>query len=262
MAGSPVERLAPMTALRVLDTAVDVVRFRSGRILGLSAVVVVPVVVVPNMLASRVDGADATSGPGNLSLVVGALTMSLATALVGVPLGTLVSRWSVGEDPGFRDALRVMVGRIGAVVAAFVLGCLAKAVLSAMCGLGWLVGAAFLMVVSPMIAAEGCGPIQAMKRSMSLCARRWLPLLGIVVVQGLLSLTVMPALFAGTVEAASSESVWTSVVAAGALYLPLAVWIPFVAATSALAYLDLRVRYEALDLQLEMGRAFPGAPGR
>lgn len=249
--------------LRILDTSVDVLRFRFARILAMSALVVVPLCMIPMAIANRAQSGWAGSAEASQwPFFVSVAGISLATSLLGVPMAMLVTRWSIGEDPGVKDGLRVLAGRFGVTLVAWILATLIKGAASMACGIGaWPAIAAFSLV-SPVIAAEGAGAPTAIRRSFDLAKRRFGALLGMTFMQGLMSYYLGAGILAGAQQAGRSENPFVSTLGIVVLALPLLVWIPFVAASASLMYLDIRVRGEALDLQLERPRAFPATGGR
>jgi hypothetical protein len=104
---------------------------------------------------------------------------------------------------------------------------------------------ALFVPVAPIVAVEGLGPFASLSRSTRLTRARYMPTLGIALLMGLTSwllstaLSALPQLLAGWV---GLERGWP-ILAAGAIAAEVIV-VPFVAASTVLLYLDLRVRTE------------------
>jgi hypothetical protein len=116
---------------------------------------------------------------------------------------------------------------------------------------------ALLLPVAPVIALERIGPFAAIKRSISLSKRRfwailWIALLSGVVATSLsLMLPLLPLAIVSIVGFGGEQYVvGASTIAASLLVLP------FVAGAAVMAYFDLRVRTEGLDIQSSIGQHF------
>jgi hypothetical protein len=119
----------------------------------------------------------------------------------------------------------------------------------------------WFLVTAPVIGAERLGPIKAMRRSARLVSRRFWPVMGLTLLSG-----IVAALFGyaiGLVPTTLSLFVGTDgygwLLTAAAAILTSLITMPIVAATTVLIYLDLRVRTEGLDLELDAIEAFPAA---
>ena len=117
----------------------------------------------------------------------------------------------------------------------------------------------WFLVTAPVIGAEGLGPIKAMRRSARLVRRRFWPVMGLTLLSGVVAtlfgyalglVPTMLSLLLGTDGAG-----WLLTAASGVL--TSLITMPIVAATTVLIYLDLRVRTEGLDLELDAIEAFP-----
>jgi hypothetical protein len=119
----------------------------------------------------------------------------------------------------------------------------------------------WFLVTAPVIGAERLGPIAAMRRSARLVGRRFWPVLGLALLSGIVAtlfgyaLSLIPTVLSLLVGTAGFG--WLLTAAAGTL--SALITMPVVAGTSVLIYLDLRVRTEGLDIELDAIDAFPSA---
>src|SRR4051794_11160958 len=204
------------------------------------ALVLVSIVfVIPFIAAGGIS--DATEGKVNIAsyivlflfyLVTYTVTFFFQTGLVGAALIRLD-----GGDPTLRDGFRIAVSRlpqiIGYALIAATVGMILRliaqrtgfigAIIIGIIGFAWNV-ATFLVV--PVLAVEGVGPIEAIKRSGSYLRRTWgeqiFGNVGIGLLFGLLSFVVI--LFGVALTAVLTQvSTTLMVVAIAALILVLAV---------------------------------------
>ena len=119
----------------------------------------------------------------------------------------------------------------------------------------------WFLVTAPIIGAEGIGPVDAMRRSARLVNRRFWMVLGLALLSVLVELLFETAL--GVLPTLLTSLLGTDGIAwvlTGALTIfTQLVTIPVVAGITVLIYLDLRVRTEGLDLELDAIEAFPTA---
>lgn len=156
-----------------------------------------------------------------------------------------------------------MVG-VAVLVAAIVLLVVVLGPWGALPGVGvGLAGAAVLVylyvklaLASPALVIEGVGVGAALSRSWSLLRNSWWRVLAILILAAIITslltavVTVPITLLAGLL-ADISESVLPTVLASGLATLVAGiVTLPFSAAVTGLLYIDLRMRREALDIQL------------
>jgi hypothetical protein len=167
----------------------------------------------------------------------------------------------VGHDLSLSQLLRGSLTRAWPLLASFAL----VHVLELFALLGFLVLSLAVMtwflVTAPVIGAEGVGPIVAMRRSARLVSRRFWVVLGVallsLVVELLFEMAIglVPSMFALLL---GTDGVgW--VLAAAASILTQLITVPVVAGITVSLYLDLRVRTEGLDLELDALEAFPPA---
>jgi hypothetical protein len=262
-----------MTVPDILDGGFAILRRAPATIIGLTAVFVVPVQALGAWLGRGADGLDlaaafeqsdtsfqldtGSSGAGSGVVQVGSM---LALVFVAAAIARLVSAWHVGHDIPFGPLVRSTLARTWPLVAAWVLVHLLEAVSIIGVVLPLAVMTWFL-VTAPVIGAEGLGPIAAMRRSARLVRRRFWTVLGIALL-GLLVETIfesaiglLPTLLSAVVG--TGGIAWVLPAATG--IVTQLITMPVVAGMTVLIYLDLRVRTEGLDLELEAVEAFPAA---
>jgi hypothetical protein len=275
----PVLGLRPMTVADILDGGFAVLRARPRRIIGLAACFVVPIQLVAAFLQRSADGgigvgelwssdptvfresSTSTTAAEVVGLIVALVGPALALVFVAAAIAHLVGGWSIGRDPSARELASVLGRRWWPLVASFVLVKLAEALGTIACYIGLVFVMPLFVSVAPVIGIEGVGPIAAMKRSARLTSYRYWPVLGISLLIGVvatllgLALSALPQALAAWI---GYDVAWP-LFAVGSIAAELVV-MPVVAASTVLLYLDLRVRSEGFDLELEALDLFAGAP--
>lgn len=152
----------------------------------------------------------------------------------------------------------------GAMIAAIVGLALAFGAWSVLPGLAIALGGTLLMVyayvklavASPALVMEGTGVTTALVRSWVLVRRSWWRVLGILilaaVITSLLTTVIsVPITLIASVASGFSESLLPTIMASGIATLVAGIiTLPFSAAVTGLLYIDLRMRREALDIEL------------
>jgi hypothetical protein len=269
-------RLAPMTASDILDGGFAILKRAPATIIGLTAAFVVPIQALGAWLNRGSEGLDlddllaqsdtsfqigdtsATNGAAAVVLQAGPM---IALVFVAAALARLVSAWHVGHDLTLQQLLRGSVTRAWPLLVAWVLVHLLELV--SVIGLGILPLAVmtWFLVTAPVIGAEGLGPIKAMRRSARLVNRRFWAVLGLallsVLVESLFETAIglLPTLLSLVV---GTDGIGWVLPAAITIFTQL-ITMPVVAGITVLIYLDLRVRTEGLDLELDAIEAFPAA---
>ena len=261
----------PLTIADVLDGAFEIVKARPRAVVFFALLFVVPIELVgiaidpdsygvgaslltdPESLFA--EDSEQSAGIGN-SVFLGML-QALAVPFVAAPIAKLVEGWYLGGDRSAMDCLRrVGAGAWLALLVAWVFVHLIELV--AVIGVVLpLVFMALFLVTAPAIVIEGVGPIRGMRRSWRLVKRRFWPILWIGVLSAVVSGTVvamLPLLPVALVELTGFGG--GRYVAAAATVAASLVTQPFVAGAAVLAYFDLRVRTEGLDLQLALAEEF------
>jgi hypothetical protein len=250
----PVEplRLARRRAWgQVITCAARMYSGRRGLFIAIG-VVFLPISVVITLLQAAVLTASSIAGfdnegsaagafafvavAGGTALTVFALTLvqaATAHALVevdeGRPAGPVKAYWSV------RDHVRPLLGAAAiAVVAVSLLSTVVVLVPVAV----WL--AARWALVAPVVAIEGRSARAALSRSSRLVRGRWLKVASLTIVSGALAVVAGPLIAVGLIVL-TDLPLWLLNVLAGVVYM---LTMPFVALTTAYAYLDVRVADE------------------
>lgn len=277
--GAPVERLQPRGVGAILDGGFEVLRFRFPLIVALTATVVTPLLGIPLLvrnlrLQDRVDAFSSVSvnlgvGPSTsgevLSWGIQTLGGGVALALLGLGVGFLVTAWLRGDDPTYRDVMRLLARRGPLAVAAWVVALAPKALGLAACGIGVIFSVAMFVVLSPVLANEAVGPFAAIARSYRLSSgRRASSMVGLVLCGMLVQLafSMLAFMIASVLESELLRQPSWGWIVVSAVQLAFSLLLyPLQAAWATLAYLDLRVRAEGLDIVLEGERLFPDGGG-
>ena len=267
-----------MTVSDVLDGAFAILKAAPATIIAFTAVFAVPVQLLGAWLqrdllggASLLDGFNQTdpslAGGDQASLnslwaqMVLLFGPALALVFVAAGIARLVGAWHVGRDISLGDLLRGSLPLAPPLLASWLLVHLAEGIGMLLCGFPALAVMTAFLVTAPVIGSEHLGPIKAMRRSARLVGRRFWPVMGLTLLS-----SVVAALFGyalGLVPTTLALVVGTSgygwLLTAASGILTSLITMPIVAATTVLIYLDLRVRTEGLDLELDAISAFPTA---
>jgi hypothetical protein len=261
--------LHPRTLADILDGGFAVFKARPKRILAVTAAFVVPAQLIAAFVQRNVGGGgfdvasafsndptvleeQSSSGDWQLvALILVLIVASIALVCVATAISHLVTQWTMGRDPAAGELFGVVGRRAWPLLASFVLVKLAEAVGAAVCYIGIPFVMTLFLVVAPVIAVENEGPLAAMGRSVRLVRPRYFPAMGIALVMALVSellglaLSALPQALAAWI---GLERGWP-LLAVGGIASELIV-LPFVAASTVLLYLDLRVRTEGFDIEM------------
>jgi hypothetical protein len=266
-----------MTVSDVLDGAFAILKAAPATILAFTAVFAVPVQIAAAWLQrdllggeslfdllesdSSLTGVDQGGSSGFWAQVVVLFGPALALVFVAAGLVRLVGAWHVGRDLSLPDLLRGSLPLAWPLLASWLLVHLAEGAGLLLCGFPALAVMTWFLVTAPVIGAEGLGPVEAMRRSARLVSRRFWPTMGLMLLASVAAMLFGYAL--GLVPTVLSLLVGTDglgwVLTAASGILTSLVTMPIVAGTTVLIYLDLRVRTEGLDLELDAGAAFPSS---
>lgn len=264
-----------MTVSDVLDGSFAILKAAPATILAFTAVFAVPVQILGAWLqrdllggASLLDmfdgdtslaGVDDGSLGSTWAQVVLLFGPSLALVFVATGLVRLVGAWHVGRDLSLGELLRGSVPLAWPLLASWFLVHLAEAVGMLLCGVGGLVAMTWFLVTAPVVGAERLGPVASMRRSWRLVARRFWPVMGLSILSSVVAMLFGYAL--GLVPTVLSLVVGTDgfgwLLTAASGILTSLITMPIVAGITVLIYLDLRVRTEGLDIELDAVAAFP-----
>lgn len=262
--------LGPMTVSDVLDGAFAILKAAPATIIAFTAVFAVPVQLLGAWLQRDLLGGDSLldlldesdpslvgaegtelgSTGAQLVLLFGP---ALALVFVAAGLVRLVGAWHVGQDLSLGDLLRGSRSVAWPLLASWLLVHLAEAGGALACGLPALAVMTWFLVTAPVIGAERLGPIDSMRRSARLVSRRFWPVMGLALMSGLVAtifgyaLGLVPMVVSLLVGTAG----WGWLLTGAAGIVTGLVTMPIVAGSTVLIYLDLRVRTEGLDMELD-----------
>jgi hypothetical protein len=263
---NPLARLAVTGPGGVLDGGFDLLRFRFRRLVGITAVIFVPIQLLELVLSLTVGTAPTVSNDGSSSEVLSGLGVqsvgssgwavlfllvrAVALCVLGIAVGHLVNGWLDGRDPTFRDALWFALRRswVAPVVVAVASG--SKLLLACLGGVGWFLADALFFIAGIVAGVERTGPFATVGRSFQLTRTAYgLSLVvcvgGFVICQILqLALTAGPLLLLAAFQPPEG---WL-LVAQQLASLVLLVALPLTACIAARAYVELRCRAEGFDL--------------
>ncbi len=195
------------------------------------------------------DTLDFSGLNGALSGELPALIAMLVTATLvqGVLTAYYTDRILMRQTP-IGQCMRSVFGLAPALIGAVLLTGLANLAGLAACCVGIFFTLTRFAVAPQAVVVERAGAVAAMKRSWHLTAQRFWPMLALIIVGGLIStLVAMPfTLISQAVGNSSSAAGTTIQVALGTVGTALGTALT--AAFMVFAYLDLRVRFENLDL--------------
>jgi hypothetical protein len=264
----------PLAVLDIVDGSFAALRQRPRTLIAVVLPVLVPLEVLQAYLSRHVlggvgladvwadptvAGEQASAGSSVVPMLTDLILGSLAVSVSGVAVAHVVTGWLEGRDPSAAQALGAVARRWWVVLSAW----LVVRVLQALAAVVFVVPALFvvalLSVTSPVVAVEGRGPWASVRRSASLVRPRLGPVLGVVLLAGVVSYGVSQAIEALPATIAlilGPDRAWPLLAASG--ILSSLVVVPFVAASATLTYLDLRFRTEGLDLERDASEVLPG----
>lgn len=265
----PPVRLRPMTVTEILDGSYRVIRTRPRTVVVITAAIMVPIEML-SALASRsslagfgamfgqrgailvpTDAGTVTATDVFLSLT-SVLGASLALFFLGGALTHLVTQWYLGRDPSAGEALKTVFRRTWGILAIWAVLLVAKMASAVACYIGLLFTVPLFSLTAPVMVAENIGPIAAASRSWNLISRRLWRNIGIVMLAALVESTltqVLTALPTALAMALPEPFNWVTLgvtTSAASLVTKSAL-----VCGSVLLYLDMRVRTEGLDLEID-----------
>lgn len=266
--------LKAMTTTDIVDGAWGIIKARPKTVFAITAMILLPTEILSAWLAqggstfldlsaALVDStvpSSSSSVLGGAGVYVAALLQNLSLFLLGGAIARLVSSWYAGGDMSARQAVLASLRKAPALLGAFAILLPVKLVGIAMCGLALPFVVPLLMLTAPAIVIEDLGPIAGPLRSVRLTWRRYWPCVGVFALALLIELTVNLALgVVPTLVASITPGPLAPAVAAAGTVFSAFVTAPFVVGVCVLLYLDLRVRTEGLDLELDATAVFARA---
>ena len=206
-------------------------------------------------------GGTTSSGSGTALALLAGLLPSMSLPFIAGALGRLVAAWRAGGDMTAGAALRAAARKWWVLLIAWLLTHLAEGLAM----LAFLFPALLLMalwqVAAPAIVVEDLGPMQGLRRSGRLAGTRFWPTVLAVLAAGFVHYVLnamLPLVFQLVATALGDSGGWV-VLAVGTTATSL-VTTAFLAGFAVALYLDLRVRSEGLDLQLDADQHFAATP--
>ncbi len=281
--GSPVDRLQPRTVGQLLDAGFEVVKFRGRTIATLAAIIILPLYALPAVLSARVIGNAAKSpvsllsGPNGLltstgspsgnywRLVIYGLVaqggLMIARMLLGVAITHLTTSWMVGNDPTVRETLRHVGRRSLVAIVAWAVLLPVKAVSAVACYIGLLYTLPVFAILAPVVSVERAGPFASIRRTHGLALRRYGPFLGMwalwLVATG--AMQVSSQAVVALLRYLASDTSWGWIVTASFTTIFTAILATVEVAVWAMAYIDVRIRTEGIDIAFEVIEEFERA---
>ena len=268
---NPVADLRPVSGGAVLDGGFELLRFRFGRLIALTACLYLPIwlcsVVLAIVSPPEVSTADSAGGSG---IAWSAVTMGSSSSLVVVLVGAQVVALSIlglctghlvmglarGEDPSLRELGSVALRRWWVALLIVPMNAGVHLVSSCLSGIGWVLGDALVFLSSVAAGAEALGPWKGFRRSWDLTRPQFGRALGIsfgglCIAQVIRwSLSWGPTALILSLDPASPlVGLFTALSSA-----VLLITEPLTACIAARAYLDLRCRRDGVDLVLRQQR--------
>jgi len=173
----------------------------------------------------------------------------LLLPFLGVALTHLVLGWRMGEDRTAGECLRFTLKKTPTIVVIFVLGKLFQTITL-------YIGTPITMLLAPIVAAEGVGPLTAFRRAFTLGRRRFSSLFSVLVLVLLINLLLATALVALPSTATFLLREWGWIAAFVVGTIGGAVQTVLAVGAAVLAYIDVRNRTEGADIheQIMMAR--------
>lgn len=272
--------LRPQGPIEVIDRATHLLRSRAGDVLGIGAMVQLPIwlvlalvfrdrwaeglgdngvwtllAIVPDPTTLGLLADEELAGSPWAVLLARGLP-SLGLAVMGGAYGILVHDWSRGRSTTGGQALVAALRRLPHLAGLWAL----VHVIEIVTCVGLVVGPLVFGVAAPLAGIERLGPLRGVKRSWALSSRRLgslllaIPIATLVAtataaVLGGLGTGLLALVFQDWVDAGGA-----AVVALSAA-LPHLVLDPILALSMALLALDLKVQVEGYDLEVDLAAA-------
>lgn len=281
----PIPLLRPLTIGQIIDRAIRLYRNHFWTFLSIVAVVQVPVALVQviNTLIALTEDITliALSGLGTILII---LVSVLANQVATAALARSVADVYLGRESSFAAAYRSVLPLIvnlfvTLIVTALIgIGLLIVAVIIPLAG--WVVGMAVLFffsgaivpLVGPILVLERRAGFDVLRRGWDLARRRFWPVVGYIVVLGLLVLAITAGpsallsylsifVWSGfdpaapmTAQNMPQAPAWATIVQVLSNVTIQTLFLPIQLAAASVLYFDLRVRTEGLDLELVLAR--------
>jgi hypothetical protein len=272
----PGRQLRPLSVGEVLDAAIKLYTRNLVTMWKIVAVVIIPVAIIQQLVIGLSLPSDAFVLNGTLYTFSGSLGTPaagiiaelvlafLAVLVVNGALSLAMVDAYVDQPLNWRQSLSAAVSRLGALIPltiVLIVVLVIAYVLVIIPGI-WL-SVAFCVAV-PAVMFEKASALEAMRRSWGLVRKRWWATFGALLVAIIMLVVVelvIGLVFSGIQSGLKVGSVglWLTIRGLSTVVVDLIAY-PFIAAVVSVIYIDLRVRKEALDLELLAGGFGPPVP--
>ena len=275
--------LRPLSVGEIIDVAIKLYRQHWRTLLKLVAIVVVPVQIITALiLTSATPDTNSLAPPlqpggtpefdasaiWTLVISFGATTVLglLATQLATAASLKAVSDGYLSEEPDWRRSLEFAFKRFGSLVWLALISTFLIGIGFLLCFIPGIYLSVAWSVAIPVLLIENTRGYGALQRSQQLVKGRWWPVVGVLAL-GRIIAAVLEFVFGGAAALLSlSNESEVVLFATNAISTALSQTLvtPFLAATIAIMYFNLRVRKEGFDLELlaqHVGVTPPGPGG-
>ncbi len=260
----PLGDLRPVGVLGVLDGGFAMLRFRFGRLVGLAALPLLPLIaaeLVVVLRAATSPAVDPLSTPSSLEFLAAsssssgwsllfALLGAVVTTWVGLAVGATARAWSEDVDPTWSQIAGAALRRAWVAPVLTLVTLAIKLPASCFLGVGFVLADALVFIAAVVAGGERLGPFAAVGRSVALTRRSYPQALGICVGGLVITSVLQLVVLVGPLTLVSTFGVSGTVAAVvgQAAGLVVLVTVPLTACIAARAWLELRCRVEGADL--------------
>lgn len=265
----PPRQLRPLRVGEVLDAAIKLYHRNALTMWAIVAVVVIPLAAIQQIIAGSSLPAGSFVRNGVLYTSTGSASTSSAGVIAEIALtfiGIVIVNGALslclvdaylGQSLDAANALRAAGRRLAPLLWVAIIGGIATAIAFVLFILPGVWLAVSWLVAVPVVMFEGINGIQALGRSMRLVRGRWWATFAAFLVALIMLLVVLflVGLALGGIESALGVDSIAVLLAFGALNSLISglITYPFIGSVVAVIYVDLRVRKEALDLEMLAG---------
>jgi len=273
----PGERLRPRSVFDILDGAIARLVGAPATVIGVVAVFVVPVQFLAAYLTRSQYGNvewgslfDQTATFGSTSSAIDpdlAFLVSLLPLIVlpfaGGAIGHLMAAWQVGQRPTTGGVLGAVARSTPALLVSFVAIHVLEFGAAILLVFPGVMVMTLYMVTAPVNVVEVLGPFRGMSRSSALVRRRYWVCMGVALLVAVVNILLSSALGALSSALVGVDWSWVDdwgwLIGAAVGSVSEIVTTTFTAAAAVLLYLDMRVRTEGLDIELDATALFDRA---
>lgn len=261
----------PLTVMDIIDGSFNILRVRPKIVVAIVASFVLPSQLISAWLSRSTftafddfdwqtgEFADGQTQPefagGSDALFsVGAILGYVVLPFIGVALTHLVQGWKDGHDRGALECVIFTLKRTHIILGAFFLCKLLQIICFVLLVIPGVFMTGWLMTVAPVIAVEGTGPIESIRRSIALTRRRTGATVGLLVSIVVVTYLLSTALSTVPTVAAFLLNDWGWVAFFALNMLAASVTTLLGVGCSVLLYGDLVNRTEGDDIRRQLDR--------